>query len=363
MIWLALLPWVALTVHTAVNAARLRRPPAEARTDERIAVLLPLRDEAARVTPCLESLLGQRGAENLQILVLDDNSTDGTADVVRDVAGDKVTLIKGEPLPDGWLGKPHACAQLAGQAKADVLVFLDADVVLEPYAIAAGVTELRTAGVTLLSPYPKITGAGRLVQPLLQWSWLTFLPLRAMERSPRPSLAAAGGQWLVADRAGYWRAGGHEAVREDVLEDIGLARAVKRSGGRIALADGSRLARCRMYDTTGDMVEGYTKSLWASFGSAGGATAVVVLLLILYAIPCLVAGTAVAVGAWALAATSGAAYLLGVAGRVITAHATGGRAWPDAFAHPLSIVVFAALVARSFSRRRQGRLTWRGRSL
>jgi hypothetical protein len=284
--------------------------------------------------------------------------------VVRVVAGDKVTLLAGEPLPDGWLGKPHACAQLAAAADdADVLVFVDADVVLEPSAIAAAVTELRAAGVTLLSPYPRITGAGRLVQPLLQWSWLTFLPLRAVERSPRPSLAAAGGQWLVVDRAGYRTAGGHEAVRDDVLEDIGLARAVKRSGGRIALADGSRLARCRMYDSTGDMVEGYTKSLWASFGSPAGATAVVVLLLVLYALPPLVAVAAVAAGAWSLAATSGGAYLLGVSGRVVTARATGGRAWPDAFAHPASIVVFAVLVARSFARRRQGRLTWRGRPL
>jgi hypothetical protein len=148
-----------------------------------------------------------------------------------------------------------------------------------------------------------------------------------------------------------------------VLEDIGLARAVKRSGGRIALADGSRLARCRMYDSTGDMVEGYTKSLWASFGSPAGATAVVVLLLVLYALPPLVAVAAVAAGAWSLAATSGGAYLLGVSGRVVTARATGGRAWPDAFAHPASIVVFAVLVARSFARRRQGRLTWRGRPL
>ncbi len=364
MIWLALLPWLALTGHTAVNASLLRRPPSPATTAEKIAVLLPLRDEAARVTPCLEALLGQRGVAHLRILVLDDNSSDGTAEVVRAVAGDKVTLLAGAPLPAGWLGKPHACAQLAAAAADDdILVFVDADVVLEPTAIAAAVTELRAAGVTLLSPYPRITGAGRLVQPLLQWSWLTFLPLRAMERSPRPSLAAAGGQWLVADRAGYRTAGGHEAVRDDVLEDIGLARAVKRSGGRIALADGSRLARCRMYDSTADVVEGYTKSLWASFGSPAGATAVVVLLLVLYAVPPLVVVAAVAAGAWAVAATSGAAYLLGVSGRVVTARATGGRAWPDAFAHPVSIVVFAALVARSFARRRQGRLRWRGRAL
>ena len=272
MIWLALLPWVALTGHTIVNAMLLRRPGAAAPTGERVAVLLPLRDEAARVTPCLRSLLAQQGVPHLDIVVLDDGSTDGTAAVVGDVAGDRVRLLTGAELPPGWLGKPHACHQLASAATgADVLVFVDADVVLAPGAVAAAVALLRRARVQLLSPYPRITGAGRLVQPLLQWSWLTFLPVRVMERSPRESLAAAGGQFLVVDRAGYDAAGGHAAVRDDVLEDIGLARAVKRSGGRIALADGSPLATCRMYDSWRELTGGYTKSMWASFGSPAGA--------------------------------------------------------------------------------------------
>lgn len=358
MIWLALLPWVLLTGHTVVNAALLRRPPRGAVTSERVAVLLPVRDEATRVTPCLESLLAQRGVENLDIVVLDDGSTDGTSEVVRSVAGDKVRLLTGGPLPPGWLGKPNACRQLADAAPdADVLVFVDADVVLEADAVAGAVTLLRATGSTLLSPYPKITGAGRLVQPLLQWSWLTFLPLRAMERSPRESLAAAGGQFLLVDRAGYAQAGGHAAVRADVLEDIGLARAVKRSGGRIALADGSALARCEMYTSWRELSDGYAKSLWASLGSVTGAATVVVLLLLLYAVPplLLVSGSTV-VAAWGLLA-----YALGVAGRMVAARATGGRAWPDALAQPVSIVLFGWLVARSFALRRRGALSWRGR--
>ena len=361
MIWLALIPWLALTAHTVVNAALLRRPLG-GRTGERVAVLLPLRDEADRVTPCLESLLGQRGVPNLQIVVLDDGSSDGTADVVRSVAGDKVSLLTGEPLPSGWLGKPHACRQLADAVpQADVLMFVDADVVLARDAVAAAVTLLRHTGTTLLSPYPRIVGAGRLVQPLLQWSWLTFLPLRAMERSARLSLAAAGGQWLVFDRPGYDRAGGHAAVRDDVLEDIGLARAVKRAGGRIALADGSRLADCRMYASWRELTDGYTKSLWASFGSPAGAAAVVVLLLLLYAAPPVAALGFLIGGAAGPASVSGCAYAVGVAGRIVAASATGGRAWPDAWAHPVSVGVFAMLVERSFRLRRQGRLAWRGR--
>jgi hypothetical protein len=352
--WLLLAPLLLLTTHTVVNALLLRRPRREATTTERVAVLLPLRDEAGRVTPCLESLLAQRGVPNLSIHVLDDGSADGTADVVRAVAGSRVRLITGGSLPEGWLGKPNACRQLADDAgDADVLIFVDADVVLAPDAIAGAVTLLRETGVTLLSPYPRIVGAGRLVQPILQWSWLTFLPLRLMERSPRPSLAAAGGQWLVVDRAGYHRAGGHAAVRDDILEDIGLARAVKRSGGRIALADGSRLAVCDMYATWRDLADGYGKSLWASFGSASGAAAVVLLLLLLYAVPPLFL-----VSPWPVVAA--VACLLGVAGRMVSAAATGGRLL-DAFTHPVSVILFAWLVARSFHLRRRGRLSWRGR--
>ncbi|MEH1102043.1 glycosyltransferase [Micromonospora sp. CPCC 205561] len=365
-----LLGVAALTAHTLVNAGRwLRRPADRPPTlTEPVAVLLPLRDEAGRVTPCLRGLLAQRGVPGLRVVVLDDGSTDGTADVVRAVAGDdpRVVLLDGVAPPPGWLGKPHACWQLATRADpaATALVFVDADVVLAPDAVAVAVTELRAARVTLLSPYPRIlvaTAADRLVQPLLQWLWLTFLPLRAMERSRRPSLAAAGGQFLVVDRAGYDAAGGHAAVAGKVLEDVELARAVKRAGGRIALADGSRLAACRMYENWPQLRDGYSKSLWATFGHPGAAAAVVALLLLLYTAPPLLAVAALAAGAPTVAAAALAAYLLGVAGRAVSARATGGRWWPDALAHPVSVVVLGWLTLRSYHLRKRRRLSWRGR--
>jgi len=349
------------TLHTAINARRLRTPPLDPPpVGEPVSVLLPLRDEAARVEPCLRSLLAQRGVRDLEILVLDDGSTDGTAGVVRRIAGAdaRVRLLAGRPLAAGWLGKPHACAQLAAAARPRVLVFVDADVVLAPEAVAAGVALLRWEGLDLLSPYPRqvaVTPAERLVQPLLQWSWLTFLPLGAAERSPRPSLAAANGQFLLVNAAAYRRAGGHAAVRGEVLDDIALLRAVKHAGGRGGVADGSRVAACRMYAGWPGLRDGYAKSLWAAFGSPARAGGVVGLLALLYVVP--------ALGALAGSRVGLVGYAAGVAGRLLAARRTGGRGLPDALAHPASVAVAGWLVVESWRRQRAGTLTWKGRLL
>ncbi|WP_336922643.1 glycosyltransferase [Aquipuribacter sp. SD81] len=349
----------ALTAHTVVNAARLRRPPDDPpETTERVSVLVPARDEAATLPRLLERLAEQVGVPDLEILVCDDRSSDGTADVVRAAArrDPRVRLVEGAEPPPGWLGKPHACDRLARAATGDVLVLVDADVVLAPHAVAATVALLRGSGLDLVSPYPRqeaVTAGERLVQPLLQWSWLTTLPLGPAERSPRASLAAANGQLLAVDAAAYRRAGGHAAVAGEVLEDIALLRAVKRTGGRGVPCDGSTVASCRMYSSWQEVEAGYTKSLWSAFGSAPGAAAVMAVLLLTYVWPAAAALLGSRVGA--------VGYLAGVAGRYVAAERTGGRSLPDALAHPASVAAAAWLTARSFAGRRSGTLTWKGR--
>lgn len=324
---------------------------------QRVAVLIPALNEALAIRGVVESVL----AICPHVILVDDGSTDGTADVVRRVAGDdpRVRLLTGAALPSGWWGKPWACHQLAAAVPdAAVLVFVDADVVLAPQAVAASVTTLRWAGLDLVSPYPRqlaVTVPERLVQPLLQWSWLTTLPLGVAERSPRPSLAAANGQLLLVDAAAYRRAGGHGAVRTEMLEDIGLLRALKRAGGRGTVVDGTDLASCRMYDGWDSLRDGYAKSLWSAFGSPVGAAGVVGVLALAYVLPPVAALRGSRVGL--------AGFAAGVAGRALVGRRVRARVWPDALAHPVSVAIFGWLTAGSVRRHRRGDLTVRGRRI
>ena len=343
---------LAGTAHAAVNARMLRRAVLPGALPD-VSVLLPARDEAHNITACLDTLLAQQPQDRIEIIVLDDGSSDGTREIAE-AAG--VRVASGTAPPPGWLGKPHACRQLAELARptSTVLVFVDADVRLEPEAVASAVTLLERHGLDFVSPYPRqVAGspAERLVQPLLAWSWLTFLPLRLAEHSPRPSLAVANGQFLVVRREAYRRAGGH--VPDAVLDDIALARALRRSGARGGIVDGATLASCRMYDGWTTLRDGYAKSLWAAFGSPRGALGVLAWLSVAYLVP------AVAALRGSRAGLIG--YAAGVAGRAIAARRTGGRAWPDALAHPVSVVAFGWLLVRSLAGRRRGTLRWKGR--
>lgn len=357
---LAVAPWI-FAGHAAINARLLRTPPLPGGAVEPCSVLLPVRDEALSVGGCVRALLASLPAGG-ELVVLDDGSTDGTAEIVRSAAGEdrRVRVINGAPLPGRWLGKPHACQQLADAAdpRSTALVFVDADVRVGPAAIARTIGQLREARLDLVSPYPRQLADGalpRLVQPLLQWSWLSFLPLRAAERSSRPSLTAANGQLLAVDRRAYVRAGGHAAVRGEVIDDIALLRAIKASGGRGVVTDGTDLATCRMYADGAELTEGYAKSLGVAFGSPAGAVGVTAFLHALYVLPLALLLRRSARRAGLLA------YAGGVAGRVVTARRTGGRAWPDALAHPASVMALARLTAISLRRRGSGTALWKGR--
>lgn len=351
-----LLAWASLGL-TVDNLRRIRTPDPAARPQpESLAVLLPVRDEVEVVGACVRRLLAAttHWPGQVEVIVLDDGSSDGTDEVLRRLDG--VRVVAGRTLPAGWLGKPWACHQLAEAAgDAAVLVFVDADVSLEPHALTATVDLLRSAGLDLVCPYPRQRVGGlaeRLVQPLLQWSWMSTLPLALAETSSRPSMGAANGQLMAVDSTVYRRAGGHRAVRGEVLEDMALLRAVKAAGGRGVVAEGSAVASCRMYDRPEALRDGYTKSLWAAFGSPAGAVGAGLLLTVVHVVPAAAAlgGSRIGVLGYAASLTS----------RVLVARRTGGVV-ADAWAHPISVLALLTLTGDSWRRRRQGTLRWKGR--
>jgi hypothetical protein len=354
---------MALAGHAILNARLLRTPGTGAATAERVSVLVPARDEADHIGLTLTDLLACQGVANMELLVLDDGSTDATPAILASISDARLRVLHGPNTrpPEGWLGKPWACHRLARQANGSVLVFADADVRFAPEAIAAAVAALRAGRFAMVAPAPRQvaeTWCERLVQPLLAWSWLSTMPLRWAETSLRPALSSANGQFLVCDATAYWAAGGHRAVRGQVMEDIALMRAVKASGGYAATLDGTQLARTRMYRDAGEVVDGYGKSLWSAFGGPVGSAAVVATLVLGYVVP---AAAAVVGPGPRLRAVGACGYAAGVIGRVVTARRMSDRLWPDAATHPASILAFAALNAVSWARHRRGTNLWKGR--
>ena len=356
---------VAIAAHTAVNLNALRKPNVVAPPLlEKVSVLIPARNEADNILRAVSSVLASLGVANLEVLVLDDGSTDTTAAIVSEIDDPRVRLITGtEEPPAGWLGKPWACKRLSLEASGSVLVFLDADVELSPDAIRASVRELRARNFAMVSPYPLQIAESwleRLVQPIVTWSWCAFLPLHWSQRSTRPSLSAANGQFLVIDADAYRAIDGHTSVAGEVLEDIALMRALKNSGELTCTMDGSTIATCRMYATTDEVVDGYAKSLWTGFGSPAGSIAVNLFLLTAYVVPPVAALAARSPRTRTMGAVG---YAAGVASRAMVARRTSTRVWPDSAAHPASITAFAALSAISWSRHLRGSNSWKGRSL
>lgn len=242
----------------AVNAVTFPRLRAAAPTPERgrVSVLVPARDEAHNLRRTLPPLLAQ-GA--LEVIVLDDGSRDGTADLARRLGA---AVVDGQPLPGGWVGKPWACAQLAQAARGDILIFTDADVTWHAGALDAVLAELRRSGADLLSVFPRQdnrTPGERLVTPVVDDIILTVFPAPLL-RLAHPSASAANGQVMAFRRAAYRRIGGHGAVRGEVLEDVALSRRVKEAGGRLSLTLGKSFIGVRMYRSYPESVRGFAKN-------------------------------------------------------------------------------------------------------
>jgi len=258
---------------TGSKKPRARRTSAKAaaespRTPQReVSVIIPARNEAANLGTCLASLVTQAGVD-AEIIVVDDNSTDGTADVARQFDG--VRIVDADPLPPGWSGKCHAMARGASEASGEWLLFTDADTFHLPGSLAAAIAETREFGAELLSYSPAQeveTFWEHAVMPVVFAELAeTYRPRDICD--PASPAAAANGQYLLITREAYDAVGGHAACAGTLLEDVALARRVKQSGRDIRFRFGGDAVRTHMYRSLDELREGWTKNLAPLFPDA-----------------------------------------------------------------------------------------------
>jgi len=289
---------------------------------------VPARNEEAGIEACVRSLVAQ-GYEALEVLVLDDQSSDATATLVQHIIDEllpnqwgRLRLLLGEALPTGWVGKNFACHQLAQQARGDYLLFTDADTIHQPETAETVMACMHTADVEMLTAQPEhVLGSvgERLVVPLLNFTILTLLPIPLIRIRPEPSLATGNGQLLCFKRSAYKSIGGHACVKGRILEDVLLARAIKAAGYRMIFVDALELVRCRMYRSFADVWAGFSKNLFAFYNySLPFALVALLLNLALFVVPpvLLLSGLFVALPSIVLLLALGA-YLLAVLMRLL----------------------------------------------
>lgn len=358
------LPGLLVLGMVGFNLLAWPRGHAGGRIRGRVSVCVPARDEAERIERCVRAALAGTQAPD-EVLVYDDGSTDGTAEVVARIAAEdpRVRLLRGGPLPAGWVGKPHACHRLAEEAAGDVLVFMDADTVASPECLARVGSLLDGMGADVVTVAPRHTArtfAERLVIPLLHLAYLAWLPLPLVWRSRDPRFLVANGQLLTVRRGACDAAGGWAAVRAEVVDDMAFCRRVKEAGGRVVFADGHHMATVRMYDGWPALRDGFSKNLYEGIGGSPGSLAGVALLHgLVFVFPYLALAAALpGGGAWLAPASTGVAANLALR----AALAARFRQPPEGvLLHPLSVLVLLAIAANSFRWSRRGAIRWRGR--
>ena len=270
--WAGIIAFLLLIVKpvrqlTNITSLDLERAPS-------VGVIIPARNESENIEECLASLTKSR-YPNFEIIIVDDRSEDGTAELARTVPpgnAKRLVVIDGEALPEGWLGKPWACQQGARATSAELLVFVDADTTHGDRLLSRSITELQNEDADLLNVLGFQVMESfweRLVQPQIFLAVVFRHP--DLERSARSSQwqdGVANGQFMLMPRTSYEAIGGHESVRDRVLEDLALAQTVKRHGRTFVIRMAMDDLTTRMYHSLGGLIAGWSRLI--QMGSTQG---------------------------------------------------------------------------------------------
>ena len=328
----------------------------------RVSVLIPARNEEANIGPCIEGFLSQNYG-NFEIHVLNDQSTDRTGAIIEKFGEQypEVQAIQGKPLPVGWGGKNWACHQLSQHADGEILIFTDADNRPAPNAIANTVAYMQKLELGLFSAFPEkvtVTLAEKLVVPVIDMFVYAGLPLWLTYFSRFPSLAAASGLWIAFTREAYQLIGGHQAVSNQIVEDVELSRLAKRKGIKILTSAGTRVVSCRMYQSFNEVWDGFSKNL---FGLVGYKTIPFFILVLSLFITCVLPYMAV----WfaMLRGLAFVAIVMNIVMRMMLALKYRHPFFTSVILHPLGVLLTLLIGINSFFQVKRGRLQWKGRQI
>jgi len=366
---LACLPFSALPFLVFAGNLRAYLPPPPARGNfPSVSVLIPARDEEKAIGQAIDSALGASEGVEVEVVVLDDGSTDNTREIVqaRARADSRVRLESAPPLPAGWCGKQHACHVLASRARHDLLLFQDADVRLEPGAVGRLAGFQRDSGADLVSGVPR-QETGTILEmiliPMIHFVLLGFLPVGRMRESRHPAFAAGCGQLFLATREGYEKAGGHAGIRETLHDGIRLPKAFRQAGLATDLCDATPLARCRMYAGALATWKGLGKNATEGLGNPRMIVPATALLLAGQVLPFVLLGAAFLTGAgWPAILLAGIGVAMAWLPRFLAAVAYRQSAL-GALLHPLGVALLLVIQWEALIRRQLGLgSSWRGRT-
>lgn len=334
----------------------------------KVSILIPARNEERHIGDCLASVLtADTEGIQLEVLVLNDRSEDATGRILEEMAArdSRLRIIEGKELAPGWMGKSHACHQLAEEAAGTWWLFMDADVRLERNAITAALDTAIQQGTGLVTGFPRqVTGTWleKLVVPMMKFTIISHLPIRLVRGSGDARFVAATGAFMFIHRGTYELAGGHAAIKVDLLDDMQLARAVKRAGEPVTLADIHQHTHTRMYQNAREVWNGYKKNLFEGLGRSGFLLSLVLLMYaLLYLLPPLglmigiISGDPLVIG-YGLAAT-----LLGMGVKRVADKVNSQPLWLM-FLHPVSITCVILIGISSWLGAVTGKgYVWKGR--
>lgn len=233
-----------------------------------VSVLIPARNEEDIIEQCIRSICNQSYSQ-YEVIVLNDHSTDKTGEILHRLSLEfpQLSIIDGGVLPSHWIGKPHACHQLAMKAKGEYVLFTDADTFHDSSSIESLMKFAVTNNIDMLSAVPKQELKlfwEHVAVPFIHTLYLTYLPHDLILKNPNPQFAAANGQALLFKRESYQLIGGHTSVANSIAEDIDLAIRIKSFGMRLCHASASEIISCRMYRSSRDVFTGFSKNAFAT---------------------------------------------------------------------------------------------------